>query len=86
MYLSEISSISGRFPFDLTKVAIQSDAFEECNILLFYLTDMFVVIDETGADRRNVLRKHEGKSPQNRSLLVCGEWFSTIACMATNLM
>ena len=51
-----------------------------------YSTDMFVFIDETGADSRNLLCKHgysiRGKPPQNHSLLVWGERISAIACMS----
>ena len=52
---------------------------------LMFLSDMFVFIDETGADCRNVLRKHgysaRGKQPQNHSLLVRRERESICYCL-----
>ena len=47
---------------------------------------MFIFIDETGADRRNSLRKYgyslRGKPAINNSLLYRGERVSAIACMS----
>ena len=49
---------------------------------------LFSYIDETGADRRNLLRKHgysqRGRSPKDHSLLIRGERLSAIACMSVN--
>ncbi len=48
---------------------------------------MFVFVDETGADRRNILRKYgysiRGKPPKNHSLVARGIRVSAIACMST---
>ena len=53
-----------------------------------YSPDMFVFIDETGADRRNTLRKYgyslRGKPATKKALLVRGERVSAIACMTIN--
>ena len=82
-------SSSGFSRQKLRHVALQRDAFERAQYVSdvsVYSSDMFVFIDETGADRRNVLRKHgysvRGKSPQSHSLLVRGERVSAIACMS----
>ena len=52
-----------------------------------YNPDMLVFIDETGADRRNLLRSHgysiRGKPLRNHTLLVRGEHVSAIACIST---
>ena len=49
---------------------------------------MFVFLDETGADRRNTLRKYgyslRGKTPQDHELLARGERISAIACMSVS--
>lgn len=51
-----------------------------------YNTDMFIFIDETGADNRNALRKYgyslRGKTPVSHALLVRGVRVSAIACMS----
>ena len=53
-----------------------------------YDVDMFVFVDETGADRRNSLRKFgyslRGKPATDHSLLVRGERISAIACISVN--
>ena len=53
-----------------------------------YSSDMFVFVDETGADRRNVLHKYgyslRGKPASNHSLLIRGERVSAVACMSVN--
>ena len=45
-------------------------------------------VDETGADRRTVLRKYDyslrGKPASNHSLLIRGEKISAVACMSVN--
>ena len=73
----------------LCHIALQRDAFEReqyVSDVSVYSTDMFVFIDETGADRRNLLCKHgysaRGRSPKNHSLLIRGERVSAIACMS----
>ena len=70
---------------------MQRDAFERAQYIsdiTGYSTDMFVFIDETGADRRNLLCKYgyskRDKSPKDHSLLVRGERVSAIACMSVN--
>ena len=51
-----------------------------------YDADMFVFLDETGSDRRNVLRKYgyswRGKRGVSHKLLVRGEHLNTIACIS----
>ena len=51
-----------------------------------YNPDMLVFIDETGADRRNLLRSHgysiRGKPLRNHTLLVRGERVSAVACIS----
>ena len=53
---------------------------------VLYTPDMFVFIDETGADRRDTLRKYgyslRGKPATKKSLLVRGQRVSAIACMS----
>ena len=51
-----------------------------------YDADMFVFLDETGSDRRNVLRKYgyscRGERGVSHKLLVRGEHLNTIACIS----
>jgi len=56
----------------LRHITLQRDAFERAQYasdISVYSTDIFVFIDETGADRRNLLHKHgysaRGRSPVN---------------------
>ena len=70
----------------LCHAALQRDAFERAlyvSDVSVYSIDMFIFVDETGADRRIFLRKHwysaRGKTPQNHLLL---EIVSAIACMS----
>lgn len=52
-----------------------------------YNPDLLVFIDETGADRRNLLRSHgysiREKPLRNHTLLVRGEHVSAVACIST---
>ena len=52
-----------------------------------YNGDMLIFIDETGADRRNCIRKYgysmRGKPLKTHRLLVRGERVSAIACIST---
>lgn len=73
----------------LHNVALQRDAFAREQYIIdvsLYSLEMFVFVDETGADHRNILRKYgyslRGKPPCNHSLLVRGERVSAIACMS----
>ena len=75
----------------LKHVALQQDAFLRelyiIDVSLFSM-DMFVFVDETGADRRNILRKY-GYSLSNNpaadhSLLIRGERISAIVCMSVS--
>ena len=75
----------------LRTVALQQDEFlrEQFTIdVSLYSPDMFIFIDETGADKRNSLRKYgyslRGKPVTTKSLLVRGERVSAIACMSMN--
>ena len=47
---------------------------------------MLIFLDETGSDRRNILRKYgysmRGKTPQNHTLLARGEHLSAVALMS----
>ena len=61
----------------LRNVALQQDAFQREQFksdVTVYTADMFVLIDETGADRRNTLRKYgysvRGRPALNHSLLI----------------
>ena len=72
-------------------VAIQQDAFLREKYILdisMYSSDMFIFVDETGADRKNQLRKYgyslRGRPAVNHALLVRGERVSAIACMSIN--
>ena len=53
----------------------------------FYKANMFVFLDETGTDRRDVIRKYaygwRGKPIEAQKLLVKGQHLSTIAFMST---
>ena len=75
----------------LYTTALQQDQFQRQLYILdvsLYSTDMFIFVDETGADKRNALRKFaysiRGKSLRNHSLLIRGERISAIACMSIN--
>ena len=75
----------------LRHVALQQDAFLREQYVMdvsVYNADMFVFVDETGADRRNSLRKYgyslRGRPAIDHSLLVRGERVSAIACMSVN--
>ena len=80
-------SSSGFTRQKLQQVALQRDKFERAQYVSdvsVYSSDMFVFIDETGTDRRNMLHKNSarGRAPQNHSLLIRGERVSAIACMS----
>ena len=71
----------------LHTVALQQDAFlreQYISDISVYSPEMFVFLDETGADRGNTLRKYgyslRGKTPQDHELLARGERISAIAC------
>ena len=73
----------------MRNVAPQRDAFAReyyVSEVSLYSTDIFVFVDETGADHRNTLRKHgysiRGIPPVNHSLHIRGERVSVIACMS----
>lgn len=73
----------------LRNVATQQDPFEREQFISdvsVYDPEMLVFIDETGADRRNTLRKYgysmRGKPAVNHSFLVRGERISAIACIS----
>lgn len=73
----------------LCTVALQQDQLLREKFAVdvsLYTPDMFVFIDETGADRRDTLRKYgyslRGKPATKKSLLVRGERVSAIACMS----
>ena len=73
----------------ITHVALQRDQFlrEKFVCDMSTLTsDMFVYVDETGADRRSRLRRYgytlRGKELKDHCLLVRGERVSAIACMS----
>ena len=73
----------------LCTVAVQQKEFlrqQFISDISVYSTDIFIFVDETGADRRNMLRKYGysfcGKTPVNHTLLVLGERVSAIACMS----
>ncbi len=75
----------------LRVIATQQDDFFREQYTLdvsVYSCDMFVFIDETGADRRNRLRKYgysiRGKPAISNSLLFRGERVSAITCMSVN--
>ena len=75
----------------LRHVALQQDAFLREQYVIdvsLYNVDMFVFVDETGADRHNSLRKYgyslRGKPATDHSLLIRGERVSAIACLSVN--
>ena len=51
-----------------------------------YEADMFIIVDETGADRRNTLRKYayswRSSPAKSYKLLVCGEHVTALALMS----
>ena len=72
----------------LRLVALQQDQYLKEKFIIdvsLYSSNMSVFIDETGADKRNTLRKYSyslcGKPATQQSLLVRGERVSAIACM-----
>ena len=73
----------------LRTVALQQDSFLRQQFILdvsVYSPEMLIFLDETGADRRNSLRRYayslRGKPATNHSLMVRGERVSAIACMS----
>ena len=73
----------------LRLVALQRDKFLRQKIMLdvsVYQPDMFVFLDETGADRRNIIRKYgysiRGKTPQKHTLLIRGQHVSGIGIIS----
>lgn len=75
----------------LRAVATQQDALLREKYILdvsLYSCDMLVFVDETGADRRNRIRKYgysiRGKPAVNHSLLFRGDRVSAISCMSIN--
>ena len=75
----------------LRLVALQRDEFLRQKFMLdvsAYNSDMFIFLDETGADRRNTIRKYgysmRGKTPQKHTLLVRGEHVSGIGIISVN--
>lgn len=75
----------------LCTVATQQDTFLREKFILdvsLYSPNMFVFVDETGADQRNCFRKYgyslRGKPAVNNTLLFRGERISAIACMSIN--
>ena len=75
----------------LRNIALQQDVFQREQFMAdvsVYSSDIFVFVDETGADRRNVLHKYgysiRGKPASNHSLLIRGERVSAVACMSVN--
>lgn len=74
----------------LCTVASQKDAFlryQFVSDVSVFSSDMLIFIDETGADRRNTVRKYgysiRGKPMKNQVLLTRGERISAIACIST---
>ena len=83
--------ISGFTRQRLCCIVLQRDDFlrQKFNLgVSVYDTDMFVFLDETGADQRNILRKYgysmRGKPPQKHTLLVRGEHVSGIGIISIN--
>ena len=75
----------------LRTVALQQDTFMREQFILdvsVYSPEVFIFVDETGADRRNSLRKYayslRGKPATNHTLMVRGERVTAIACMSVN--
>ena len=73
----------------LRTTALQRDEFlrqQFAHDVSVYSPDMLIFIDETGADRRNMIRKYgyslRGKPLRNHTMLVRGERVSAIACMS----
>ena len=83
--------VSGFTRQKLRYVALQRDEFLRQKFILdvsVYDPDMLVFLDETGADRRNMLRKYgynmRDKPAQKHTLLVRGERVSAIANISTS--
>ena len=57
-------------------------------VCFFFLSEMLVFVDETGADHRNAIGKYgyslRGKPMCNQTMLVHGERISAIACIAVD--
>ena len=76
----------------LRYVALQRDDYLRqkfiCDNMSIYDPHMLIFLDETGADRRNLLRKYgysiRGKPAQKHTLLVRGERVSGIAMISTS--
>ena len=75
----------------LRTVAIQRDEVLRLRYtqdMSVFSAEMLVFIDETGADRRNIIRQHgyslRGKPMCNQIMLVRGERVSAIACIAVD--
>ena len=77
----------------LRTVAIQQDTFLRQKYIIdvsayMYSSNMFVFVDETGADGRNKLRRYayslRGSPAVIDTLLVRGERVSAISCMSVN--
>ena len=92
--LSTICKFLSKNGFSCQKLyttAVQQDQFQRQLYILdvsLYSTDMFIFVDETGANKRNALRKFAysicGKPLRNHSLLIRGERILAIACMSIN--
>ena len=70
-------------------MALQQDAFQREQYksdVSVYSPEMFVFVDETGADRRNTLRKYgysmRRRPALNHSFLIRGERIPAIACIS----
>lgn len=70
------------------RVALQRDELLRNTFvqdMTVFSEDMFVFVDESGADRRNLLRQYgysvRGKTPVRCDMLIRGKRVSTIACM-----
>ena len=77
----------------LRNIALQRDAFARelyVSEVSVYSSDMFIFVNETGADQRNTLRKHgysvRRNASSNHSLCIRGERVSAIACMSTKIL
>lgn len=73
----------------LCTVALQRDAFlrhQFTSDMSVYSSDMLIFIDETGADRRNAIRKYgysmRGRPMKNQALFTRGQRVSAIACIS----
>ena len=89
--ISNFLSKNGFSRQKLYHTALQQDEFLRqlyISDVSMYSTDMFIFVDETGADRRNTLRKYaysvRGKPLRNHSLLVRGERVSAIAAISVH--